>query len=387
MGLNPHCMMMKAASKEHTFQVRKAVVLEAQRSGIKPAMRKWGIARNTIRTWLRRFESMGNKGLEDQRQGPKNIPHKTSKEIEDKVINARLQVPCYGPKRLQYFFELPCSQGAIQRIVKAHGLVRKRKKKYQKKNDLRAHKAAWKAGTRLQMDVKHLYDIPNYWGLKRDVGIPLPKYQYTMRDVKSGMAFLGFSDEISELNARTMVDHFLQHLAKHLPFSIEELVFQTDNGVEFGGTTRHFERSPFTQFILSQGAQHVYIPPGMSNANGDIESFHDTIEEEFFDLTGFNSREDFMQKAESYRLFYNLRRPNYSKGAKTPAHIAQEDWPDCDFSSFAAAFPTLDLDKLNILLNVSQYNRKGQSIPVFRRVLIAIRTAVKKFFKMRWLIS
>jgi hypothetical protein len=31
MGLIPHCMMMKAASKEHTFQVRKAVVLEAQR--------------------------------------------------------------------------------------------------------------------------------------------------------------------------------------------------------------------------------------------------------------------------------------------------------------------------------------------------------------------
>ena len=54
MGLNPHCMMMRDASKEHTFQVRKAVVLEVQRIGIKPAMRKWGIARNTIRTWLRR---------------------------------------------------------------------------------------------------------------------------------------------------------------------------------------------------------------------------------------------------------------------------------------------------------------------------------------------
>jgi len=365
MGLNPHCMMMKDASKEHTFLVRKAVVLEAQRIGIRAAVRKWGIARNTIRTWLRRFESMGNKGLADQRRGPKNIPHKTSKDIEEKVVNARLQVPCYGPRRLQYFFNLPCSQGAIQRIIKARGLVRKRKKKYQKKNDLRAHKAAWKAGTRLQMDVKHLYDIPNYWGQKRDIGIPLPKYQYTMRDVKSGMAFLGYSDEISELNARTMVDHFLRHLANHLPFPIEELIFQTDNGVEFGGTTRHFERSPFTQFIHSKCAKHVYIPPGHSNANGDIESFHDTIEEEFFDLTKFDSREDFMQKVESYRLFYNLKRPNYSKGAKTPALIAQEDWPDCDFSSYATVFPALDLDKLNISLTISQYNGKGQTNPVF----------------------
>ena len=74
MGLNPHCIMMKKASKEHTFQVKKTVVLEAQRDGIKPTQRKWGIARNTIRTWLRRFEELGNSGLEDQRQGPKHIP-------------------------------------------------------------------------------------------------------------------------------------------------------------------------------------------------------------------------------------------------------------------------------------------------------------------------
>lgn len=51
MGLNPHCMMIKEASKEHTFQVRKAVVLQAQREGIKPTMRKWGIARNTKGSW------------------------------------------------------------------------------------------------------------------------------------------------------------------------------------------------------------------------------------------------------------------------------------------------------------------------------------------------
>ena len=107
------------------------------------------------------------------------------------------------------------------------------------------------------------------------------------------------------------------------------------------------------------------FPPGSSNANGDGESFRDIIKEEFFDLTDFDSREDFMQKAESYRLFYNLRRPNYSKGAKTPALIAQEDWPDCDFSSFAVVFPTVDLDKLNLSFTLSEYHDGGQSKAVF----------------------
>jgi len=77
-----------------------------------------------------------------------------------------------------------------------------------------------------------------------------------------------------------------------------------------------------------------------------------------------------MQKVESYRLFYNLKRPNYSKGAKTPALIAQEDWPDCDFSSYATVFPALDLDKLNISLTISQYNGKGQTNPVFPEIKI-----------------
>ena len=361
MKSKPYSVMMKEASKEHSFQVKKAVVFEAQRDGIKPASRKWGIARNTVRTWLRRFEQTGNKGLEDHRQGPNHIPHKTSQEIEDKIVDARLQAPCYGPRRLQYFFDITCSQGAIQRILKQHDLVRKRKKKYQKKNDLRAAKQHYKAFGFVQMDVKHLYDMPNYWGQK---GLQLPQYQYTIRDVKSGAAFLGFSNELSELNARTMIDLFLKQLKEHLPPTQERIV-QTDNGVEFGGTVRHFNRSAFTQLIESHGAKQVYIPPGMCNANGDVESFHDTIEKEFFDLTKFESREHFMQSAESYRQFYNLTRPNYSKGAKTPWLIAQEDWPDSDIASKIMLTSVMDLDKLNIPTALSVPLSGGQTIPSF----------------------
>jgi hypothetical protein len=108
--------LMREVKDKHDFKFRKMVVLEAQKNGIWATCRYRGLARNTVRTWLRRFEAEGNKGLEDKRRGPHHIPHKTSKEVEAQVIEARNQVPCYGPLRLQYFFELPCSQGAIQRI-------------------------------------------------------------------------------------------------------------------------------------------------------------------------------------------------------------------------------------------------------------------------------
>jgi transposase InsO family protein len=361
MGLREE--LMREVKDQHDFKFKKMVVIEAQKNGIRATCHYRGLARNTVRTWLRRFEAEGNKGLEDKRHGPNHIPHKTSKEIEGQVIEARNQVPCYGPRRLQYFFELPCSQGAIQRILKQNNLTRKRKKKYQKKNDMREMKRQIKAFGSFQMDIKHLYDMPNYWGKKTKL-VLLPKYQYTIRDVKSGAAFLGFSDELSELNARTMLDLFLKKLREQLPKG-QGVIIQTDNGVEFGGTVRHFERSAFTQLVHSYAAQHVFIPPKMCNANGDVESFHDTIEREFFDLaTDIESRDDFMQQAESYRQFYNLTRPNYSKGAKTPWLIAQEDWPDSDIASKILLTSVMDLDKLNIPSALSVPSKVGQPMPV-----------------------
>src|SRR6188474_908269 len=63
----------------------------------------------------------------------------------------------------------------------------------------------YKACEKLQMDIKYLTDIPPYWEMMQR--LKLPRFQYTVRDVKSGMLFLGFADEISELHAETMAKH------------------------------------------------------------------------------------------------------------------------------------------------------------------------------------
>jgi len=139
----------------------------------------------------------------------------------------------------------------------------------------------------------------------------------------------------------------------------KEIIIQTDNGVEFGGTVRHFEKASFSQVIEARGGRHVFIPPKLCNANGDVESLHALIEKEFFDLTSFTSRKDFFHKVESYRLFFNIERPNGYKGQKTPWLIAQQDWPDSDLASYAAAIKTVDLDRITI----SGYQKRGPSLP------------------------
>jgi transposase-like protein len=356
-GFTAYSMMLKGSSKEHSFSVRKRIVQEAQAKGIKPTARRHGISRNTLRTWLRRFHAQGNNGLKDRRQGPHHIPHKLSAEEEAKVIKARNQAPCYGPKRLRFYFELNCSSGAIQRILKDHQMTRKHKKKYQTKNDLRAEKAKYLSFSHLQMDLKHLYDIPNYWGQMKSLG--LPRYQYTVRDTKSGALFLGFSDELSQLNACTMVHYVLERLKIGYP---EGIVIQTDNGVEFSGTTRHFEKAVFSQVVTAHGASHRFIPPGMCNANGDVESSHNIIEKEFYDLVKFTSRQDFMEKVESYRLFFNFGRMNYSKGVRSPYLIVEKDLQKSNFAGKLKHISTIDLDRCSIKWYTDSVG--GQPIPV-----------------------
>lgn len=341
MGLKVYTNFMLNVSKDKRFSVRKAIVCEALEMGIKPTAQRFNMSKNTVRTLVKRFRGEGNDGLMDRRSGPKHIPHKTSITAENEIVAIRKVAPCYGARRLKYYFRLSPSVGAIQRIIKDRGLTRKRRRHHQKKNDLRAIKAQYKTCERLQMDVKYLTDIPPYWEMMQR--LRLPRFQYTVRDVKSGMLFLGFGDELSELHAETMATYVLKNLIPNFP---GEITLQTDNGVEFSGTTRNPEGNHFRKAIKALGAEHRYIPPGHCNANADVESIHATIEEEFFDLTKFTSREDFLKKAESYRLFYNLQRPNFSKGAKTPWLIAQQDHLNTDFATIAQSIGVIDLDQI-----------------------------------------
>jgi hypothetical protein len=57
--------------KLQTPESRKALVDYAKQHGIKPAMRHFGCSRNTIRKWLRRFDTEGQTGLKGLPRGRK----------------------------------------------------------------------------------------------------------------------------------------------------------------------------------------------------------------------------------------------------------------------------------------------------------------------------
>ena len=346
-------------AKDHKFETRLHLVQHAETHGIKSAARAYGTTRNTVRKWVRRVEREGLlAALKEHSRAPHSCPHKLKPEDEKRIIHQRMKTPGFGARRLKYEFELPYGVSAIARVLRSHGLTRKRRRKHHTKNDLRAVKAAYKAFTRFHMDVKYLNDIPNYWPYMRS--LTLPGYQYSIRELPTGASFFSYADEVSLTYAQLTVDRFLAHLKRH-GIDLSEVRIQTDNGSEFDGQRIHAATYGFTYTVEGcYKAEHGRIPPSCPNANADVESFHGLSETEFYDIQGFHSRPDFLAKATTYQNYFNLARRNGSKENRSPLEILDQKDPSISPSIFL--LPPVFLDKL--LPDPRSYPQGGHHVPI-----------------------
>ncbi len=292
------------------YNHRLRLVQYARQHGIKPAARALATTVPTVRKWLRRYQHDGPRGLVEQPRAPHHQPRKTSPEVEQRVVALRQQLPTFGARRLIREFELPLSHRALERIWREHGLIRKRRRKYQRKQDLAHLKAQWRPFQQISADTKDLDDIPHYWPQAQRYRLPL--IQYTARDVRSGLLFWAFAQRRSAAASAVFAARVQQHLSRY-GVSLRDLVWQTDNGGEFQG--------PFPAALAD--SQHVRIPPAAHTYQSDVETVHRLVEDEFFDLETFSSRSEFLAKAHTYQLYFNLVRPNSHKDNLSPCQILE----------------------------------------------------------------
>lgn len=281
---------------------------------------KFNVNVKTIIKWVKRYKLYGLSGLLDIKRAPKRIHNKLSENIEKNIIFLRKQSG-FGARRLKYEFELNVSVGAIYRILKQNNLIKKIKRKYQKKQDLRLIKQKLKPLQFLQMDIKYLDDIPDFFPFY--LKYKLPKYQITVRDVKSGTLFFFFTYEKCVASTVMALKIVLNHLKSH-GISLNNVTIQVDNGAEFSGIKIHNDRG-FKKEIEALGPSVKYIPPHYPNANADVESSHRLIEDEFYSRESFYSKQDFLDKAKTYQLLFNFSRKNSYKNNKSPVDILKEN--------------------------------------------------------------
>ena len=303
---------------------RHRMVIDASKDGIKPTARAYHTTPRTVRKWVERYDGT-LASLADRSRAPRRRPHKLSPEAEAQIVRARKRMPGWGAQRLRRIMQLPYSPKAIGRVIRDHGLVRRwRRKKHEVKRCLREIKRHWALWQQIVLDTKHLNDLPEYWLQATTLG--LPRYQYTARDVTTGSLFLGFSDELSLTYAQLFAERIAAHLVGH-GADLSKVTWQTDNGSEFIGSWQAATDSAFTRTIEAAGSTHRTIPPGQHRFQADVETVHALMETEFFEVEPFRNRDDFLAKAASYNLYFNLARKNSGKENKTPWDLVRAKRP------------------------------------------------------------
>lgn len=318
------------------------MVCWAQRYGIKPTARAFKTTPKTVRKWLKRFREQGYRGLEDLSRAPKNPRVKISPQQRQRVLELGRRFRSWGAQRLKRTFGLELSEKAIRRIWAEEGLLKKPRRKHRRRRDLRHIKASLRPFEELQMDTKYLDDIPEYWVQMRRCD--LPRFQWTLRDRATGALWV-FWRELAHaygvLFARLVLEHF-----RGCGVELSGCVLQTDNGSEFIGSWSKKGPSAFTLVVESFQMVHRTIPPGRWSFQADVETANRLMEVEFYEVEVFRSRREFLEKAQSYQLWFNFLRKNSWRGWKTPWEILHEREPT--LPEEVLWFPPIYLDELYI---------------------------------------
>jgi len=310
------------------FTIRTNMIDYVLRYGIKAAAKEFSCSRNTVRKWLRRYRASGLNGLNNLSRKPRYCPFKTSPKEEKEILELRDLLKKVSATRLVREFGIKRSSSTVYRIFKRNNRILSKWKKHRKKNDLREVKTKLNIFEKIQVDIKELKDIPNYYAYYK--AKRLPRYQFTARDVKSGALFYAFGYKKDCVNAAIFCAYLMEHL-KRFKINVKEINIQTDNDGAFVGNWRIGSSSPFHNLVEKiYKATHMRIPPSAPTYNSDVETSHARIEEEFYDVESFDTLELLLSKALSYQVYFNLIRPNTYKKMKSPLKIVEEEMGSID---------------------------------------------------------
>lgn len=169
--------------KDNAYSHRLRLVESARERGNKPTAQLFTNTVPTVRKWLRGFQQSGPSGLLARPRARHHQPLNTPPSIEAQLDELRKTLPTFGARRLIREFYFPITYAALERIWHEHGLLQKRRRKYQGKQDLAHIKAQWAEFRQISADTKDLDDLLRYWLQAQRLG--LPAILYAARDVRS----------------------------------------------------------------------------------------------------------------------------------------------------------------------------------------------------------
>ena len=317
--------MREISVAEQRYQAVLAVVGDGRT--IREVAGQWTVSRQTVHTWLTRYEADGLEGLTDRSHRPVSCPHQLPAQVEALALELRRSRPYWGARRLvrelgkRGVDPLP-SESAVYRALLRAGVVAGRPRRRRRED--------WKRWER---------SAPNeLWQLDVVGG-------FLLADGTTAKALTGIDDHSRFcVSARLMprertqpvCDAFAAAMRRH---GVPQQVL-TDNGKVFTG---RFAQPPvevlFDRICRENGIEHLLTQPRSPTTTGKIERFHRTLRTEFDTTQVFRTIKVAQQALDEWVADYNANREHSSIGdvapatrfhaAETPARVpAQRRRPD-----------------------------------------------------------
>ena len=273
--------------------------------------RRFGVSRQSVHAWLRRYAADGGLGgLGDRSSRPHSCPHQMNAALEVAVIELRQAHPAWGADRIRYQLArdgvAPApGRTSIYRALVRHGLVetgprRRRRSDYRRWERSRPMEL-W------QMDVVGGFHLVDGTELKAVSGI-----DDASRFVVSAML-------VVRATAKPVCDALLAALRRH---GMPEQIL-TDNGKVFTGRFGPAGSSAevlFDRICAENGVRHLLTAPRSPTTTGKVERWHKTMRAEFLAEHDHQhaTRAELQAALDAWVVHYNTERPHQALGMRPP---------------------------------------------------------------------
>jgi len=267
---------------------------------------RYGVARQTVHEWLRRYGARGMAGLVDQSSKPLSCPHQMSPEVEALIVSLRRDHPGWGPRTLAHQLgrcgvdPVP-GRSSIYRCLVRHGLITPQARKRK-----RADYKRWERARAMEL-----------WQMDIVGGVRL--VDGSEAKIVSGLddhsRFVVSARVVRRATARPVVDALAHAMRCH---GVPEQIL-TDNGKVF---TNRFGSGPgevlFDRVCRENGIKHILTAPRSPTTTGKVERWHKTLRREFLNGKVFDNIADAQAQLDAWVVDYNTVRPHQSLGMRSP---------------------------------------------------------------------
>jgi transposase InsO family protein len=281
-----------------------------------------GLSRKCVRTWISRYETEGDAGLEDRSSRPHSSPTRTPIEVEDRIVQLRGEQR-RGPDWLGAELGVPAR--TVSRVLARRGQPRLSELDPMTGEVIRSSKQTAtryersRPGELVHMDVKKLARIPDGGGwrahgrgsgtIARDRATKVGyDYVHSLVDDHSRLAYSEILPDEKGATCAAFLARAAAYFAAHGIDRIERLM--TDNAWAY--------RYSLGQVCSSLGVRQKFIKPHCPWQNGKVERLNRTLATEWAYRQAFTSNTERAAALAPWIEHYNTRRRHSALGGLPP---------------------------------------------------------------------